>query len=156
MDEGESDCLGLVVKKLLIDRKELDLALSSNEPEAHFYLDLNTGKIRKTAARSIAGQEDYDFVFHDLAKRTNFIPLPKHTDTSFKELVRQFAGRTGDAELKSQLQELLKGKFARFQLNELFFDHPEELKNWKTFLREKYLEELSGKLKNEGLTLQLA
>jgi hypothetical protein len=156
MDEGESDCLGLVVKKLLIDRKELDLALSSNEPEAHFYLDLNTGKIRKTAARSIAGQEDYDFVSHDLAKRTNFIPLPKHTEASFKELVRQFAGRTGDAELKSQLQVLLKGKFARFQLNELFFDHPEELKNWKTFLREKYLEELSGKLKNEGLTLQLA
>jgi hypothetical protein len=156
MDEGESDCLGLVVKKLLIDRKELDLALSSNEPEAHFYLDLNTGKIRKTAARSIAGQEDYDFVSHDLAKRTNFIPLPKHTDTSFKELVRQFAGRTGDAELKSQLQDLLKGKFARFQLNELFFDHPEELKSWKNFLREKYLEELSGKLKNEGLTLQLA
>jgi hypothetical protein len=156
MDEGESDCLGLVVKKLLIDRKELDLALSSNEPEAHFYLDLNTGKIRKTAARSIAGQEDYDFVSHDLAERTNFIPLPKHTEASFKELVRQFAGRTGDAELKSQLQELLKGKFARFQLNELFFDHPEELKNWKTFLREKYLEELSGKLKNEGLTLQLA
>jgi hypothetical protein len=156
MDEGESDCLGLVVKKLLIDRKELDLALSSNEPEAHFYLDLNTGKIRKTAARSIAGQEEYDFVSHDLAKRTNFIPLPKHTEASFKELVRQFAGRTGDAELKSQLQELLKEKFARFQLNELFFDHPEELKNWKTFLREKYLEELSGKLKNEGLTLQLA
>jgi hypothetical protein len=132
------------------------LALSSNEPEAHFYLDLNTGKIRKTAARSIAGQEEYDFVSHDLAKRTNFIPLPKHTEASFKELVRQFAGRTGDAELKSQLQELLKEKFARFQLNELFFDHPEELKNWKTFLREKYLEELSGKLKNEGLTLQLA
>ncbi|HXF48610.1 MAG TPA: UPF0158 family protein [Verrucomicrobiae bacterium] len=144
------------MKKLLIDKKELDLALSSNEPEAHFYLDLNTGKIRKTAARSIAGQEDYDFVSHDLAKRTNFIPLPKHTETSFKDLVRQFAGRTGDAELKSQLQELLKGKFARFQLNELFFDRPEELKNWKNFLREKYLEELSGKLRGEGLTLQLA
>lgn len=144
------------MKKLLIDKQELDLALSSNEPEARFYLDLNTGKIRKTAARSIAGQEDYDFVSHDLAKRTNFIPLPKHTEISFKELVRQFAGRTGDAELKSQLQELLKGKFARFQLNELFFDHPDELKNWKTFLRERYLQELARKLKNEGLTLQLA
>ena len=143
------------MKKVLIDRKELDLALSSNEPEAHFYLDLNTGKIRKTAAHSIAGQEDYDFVSHDLAKRTNFIPLPKHTETSFRDLVRQFADRTGDAELKSQLQELLKGKFARFQLNELFFDHPDELKSWKTFLQEKYLQELAGKLKNEGLTLQL-
>jgi hypothetical protein len=144
------------VKKILIDKKELDLALSSVDPEAHFYLDLNTGKIRKTAARSIAGQEDYDFVTHDMARRTNFIPLPKHTEASFKELLRQFSGRTDNAELKSQLEDLLKGKFARFKLNELFFDHPHELKNWKSFLREKYLEELSAKLKNEGLTLQLA
>ena len=144
------------MKKILIDKKELDLALSSNEPEAHFYLDLTTGKIRKTATRSIAGQEDYDFVSHDLAKRTNFIPLPKHTENSFKDLVRQFADRAENAELKTQLQELLKGKFARFQVNEIFFDHPDELKNWKSFLRERYLEELSGKLKSEGLTLQLA
>ena len=142
--------------KILIDKKELDWALSSNEPEAHFYLDLNTGTIRKTAARSIAGQEDYDFVSHDLAKRANFIPLPKHTEASFKDLVRQFADRTESSGLKSRLQELLKGKFARFQVNEIFFDHPDELKNWKSFLREKYLEELSGKLKNEGLNLQLA
>ncbi|MCI0595791.1 MAG: UPF0158 family protein, partial [candidate division Zixibacteria bacterium] len=139
-----------------IDRRELDWALSSNEPEAHFYLDLNTGKIRKTAARSIAGQEDYDFVSHDLAKRTNFVPLPKHTEASFKELVNQFAGRTGNEELKTQLQNLLKEKFARFKLNEIFFEHPDELKRWKSFLQEKYLEELSGKLKSEGLTLQLA
>ncbi|MCI0406676.1 MAG: UPF0158 family protein [candidate division Zixibacteria bacterium] len=144
------------MKKLLIDRRELDWALSSNEPEAHFYLDLNTGKIRKTAARSIAGQEDYDFVSHDLAKRTNFVPLPKHTEASFKELVNQFAGRTGNEELKTQLQNLLKEKFARFKLNEIFFEHPDELKRWKSFLQEKYLEELSGKLKSEGLTLQLA
>lgn len=144
------------MKKILIDKKELDLALSSNEPEAHFYLDLNTGKIRKTAARSIAGQEDYDFVSHDMAKRTNFIPLPKHTEVAFRELVRQFSGRTKNGELKTRLQELLKEKFARFELNEIFFEHPDELKHWKSFLQEKYLEELSGKLKNEGLTLQLA
>lgn len=144
------------MKKILIDKKELDLALSSAEPEAHFYLDLNTGKIRKTAARSIAGQEDYDFVSHDLAKRTNFIPLPKHTEASLKELVRQFCGKTENEELKAQLRDLLQGKFARFKLNELFFEHPNELKNWKSFLREKYLEELTGKLRNEGLTLQLA
>lgn len=143
------------MKKILIDKKELDLALSSNEPETHFYLDLNTGKIRKTAARSIAGQEDYDLVSHDLAKRSNFIPLPKHTETSFKELVRRFSEKTESEELKAQLQNLLKEKFARFKLNEIFFEHPDELKRWKSFLREKYLEELSGKLKNEGLTLQL-
>ncbi len=144
------------MKKILIDKKELDLALSSVEPEAHFYLDLNTGKICKTAARSIAGQEDYDFVSHDMARRTNFIPLPKHTDASFRELVRQFCQKTESEELKIQLEGLLKEEFARFKLNELFFDHPGELKNWKSFLREKYLEELAGKLKNEGLTLQLA
>ncbi len=142
-------------KKILIDKKELDLALSSNEPDSRFFLDLNTGKIRKTAVRSIAGQEDYDFVSHDLAKRTNFIPLPKHTETSFRELVRRFAEVSTIAELKAQLEELLKQKFARFKLNEIFFDHPEELKRWKGFLREKYLEELSGRLKNEGLTLEL-
>ncbi len=144
------------MKKILIDKKELDLALSSSEPEAHFYLDLNTGKIRKTAARSIAGQEDYDFVSHDMAKRANFIPLPKHTEASFKELVSQFSERTEVEEVKSQLRNLLKEKFARFKLNEIFFEHPDELKNWKSFVREKYLEELTGKLKNEGLTLQLA
>ncbi|MGH8003657.1 MAG: UPF0158 family protein [Limisphaerales bacterium] len=144
------------MKKILVDKKELDLALSSNEPEAHFYLDLNTGKIRKTATRSIAGQDDYDFVSHDLAKRSNFIPLPKHTEAAFKELVRQYSDRTENGELKSQLQDLLKEKFARFQLNEILFEHPDELKNWKSFLREKYLEELAGKLKNEGLTLELA
>ena len=143
------------MKKILIDKKELDLALSSNELETHFYLDLNTGKIRKTATRSIAGQEDYDFVSHDMAKRTNFIPLPRHTEASFKELVRQFSERTEVGELKTRLQELLKEKFARFKLNEIFFEHPDELKHWKSFLREKYLEELAGRLKNEGLTLQL-
>lgn len=144
------------MKKILIDKKELDLALSSNEPEAHFYLDLNTGKIRKTATRSIAGQEDYDFVSHDMAKRTNFIPLPKHTETSFKELMRRFSEKTESEELKAQLQTLLKEKFTRFKLNEIFFEHPDELKRWKSFLQEMYLEELSGKLKSEGLTLQLA
>ncbi len=151
----ESNLLRDAVKKILIDKKELDLALSSNEPEAYFYLDLNSGKIRKTATRSIAGQEDYDFVSHDLAKRSNFIPLPKHTETSFKELVRQFSERAENGELKSQLQELLKGKFARFKLNEIFFEHSEELHRWKAYLREKYLEELTSKLRNEGLTLQL-
>ena len=144
------------MKKILIDKKELDLVLSSNEPEAHFFLDLNTGKIRKTATRSIAGQEDYNFVSHDLTKRSNFIPLPKHTEIAFRELVGQFSERTENEELKSRLQELLKEKFARFKLNEIFFEHPDELKRWKSFLQEKYLEELSGKLKNEGLTLQLA
>jgi hypothetical protein len=141
-------------KKILIDKKELDLALSSNEPEACFYLDLNTGKIRKTAARSIAGQEDYDFVSHDLARRPNFITLPRQTETSFRELVHRFAEVSSSAELKARLEELLKQ--ARFQLNEIFFDHPEEMKRWKNFLREKYLEELSSKLKSEGLTLDLA
>jgi len=144
------------VKKILIDRKDLDLALSSAELEAHFYLDLNTGKIRKTAARSIAGQEDYDFVSHDLAKHTNFIPLPKHTETSFKELLKRFSESSPNADLKIRLRELLKQKFARFKLNEIFFEYPEEMKRWKSFLREKYLEELSGRLKNEGLTLELA
>lgn len=143
------------MKKILIDKKELDLALSSNETEAHFYLDLNTGKIRKTATRSIAGQEDYDFVSHDLAKRSNFIPLPKHTEASFRELVKRFAEVSSNSELKAQLEELLKQKFARFKLNEIFFDHPEELKRWKVFLRERYLEELAGKLTGEGLTLEL-
>ena len=143
------------MKKILIDKKELDLALSSTEPEAHFFLDLNTGKIRKTLSRSIAGQEDYDFVSHDMAKRSNFIPLPKHTEASFKELLRQFSDRTENEELKAQLQSLLKEKFARFKLNEIFFEHPDELKHWKSFLQEKYLEELSDKLKNEGLTLQV-
>lgn len=143
-------------KKLLIDKKELDLAVSSNEPDSHFYLDLNTGKIRKTASRSIAGQEDYDFVSHDLAKRSNFIPLPRHTETSLRELVKRFAEVSTNSELKIQLEELLKQKFARFKLNEIFFEHPEEMKRWKSFLREKYLEELSGKLESEGLTLELA
>ncbi len=156
MASRESDCPGVVIKKILIDKKELDLALSSSEPEVHFYLDLNTGKIRKTAIRSIAGQEDYDLISHDLAKRSNFIPLPKYTESSFRELVKKFYERTENGELKSQLQELLKEKFARFKLNEIFFEHPDELKRWKNFLQEKYLEELSGKLKKEGLTLQLA
>ena len=155
MVEGKPDYCGSVVRKILIDKKELDLALSSNEPEARFYLDLNTGKIRKTLSRSIAGQEDYDFVSDDLAKRSNFIPLPKHTETSFKELVRRFSERAENGELKSQLQELLKGKFARFKLNEIFFEHSEELHRWKAYLREKYLEQLTSKLRNEGLTLQL-
>ena len=144
------------MKKILIDKKELDLALSSNEPEAYFFLDINTGKIRKTATHSITGQEDYDFVSHDLAKRSNFIPLPKHTEASFKDLVRQFSDSTDNAELKVQLQNLLKDRLVRFKLNEIFFEHSDELKNWKEFLRDKYLEELAGKLKNEGLTLQLA
>jgi len=143
------------VKKILIDKKDLDLALSSAEPEAHFYLDLNTGKIRKTVTRSIAGQEDYDFVSHDLAKRTNFILLPKHTETSLKELIRLFAQKSENVGLKSQLEELLRQKFARFKLNEIFFEYPEEMKRWKSFLREKYLEELAVKLKSEGLTLEL-
>jgi hypothetical protein len=142
-------------KKILIDKKELDLALSSNEPEAHFYLDLNTGKIRKTAARSVAGQEDYDFVSHDMDRRSNFIPLPKHTETSLRELLKRFAEVSSNAELKTQLEELLKQKFARFKLNEVFFEHPEEMKRWKSFLREKYLETLYGRLKSEGLTLEL-
>jgi len=144
------------MKKILIDKKELDLALSSTEPEAHFFLDLITGKIKKTATRSIAGQDDYDFVSHELAKRSNFIPLPKHTEASFRELVRQFSERTESEELKSRLQELWKEKFTRFKLNEIFFENPDELRRWKIFLQEKYLEELSLKLKNEGLTLQLA
>jgi len=143
------------VKKILIDKKELDLALSSSEPDAHFYLDLNAGTIRKTAARSIAGQEDYDFVSHDLARRSNFIPLPKHTEAAIKDLVRQFSQKTESGELKNQLEGLIKEKFVRFRLNEVFFEHPNELKRWKDFLREKYLEELAGKLKSEGLTLQL-
>ena len=144
------------MKKILIDKKELDLALSSTEPEAHFYLDLNTGKIRKTATRSLAGQEDYDFVSHDIAKRTNFIPLSKHTEASFRELLKCFAESSQNADLKGQLEELLKQKFARFKLNKIFFEHPEEMKRWKSFLREKYLEELTGRLKSQGLTLELA
>ena len=143
------------MKKILIDKKELDLVLSSNEPEAHFFLDLNTGKIRKTATRSITGQEDYDFVSRDFAKRSNFIPLPQYTEISFRELVKRFSERAENGELKSRLQELLKEKFARFKLNEIFFEYPDELKRWKSFLQEKYIEELSGKLKSEGLTLQL-
>lgn len=143
------------MKKLLIDKKELDLALSSNEPGAHFFLDLTTGKIRKTVACSVAGLEDYDFVSHDLARRPNFVPLATQTEASLKELVRQFAERAESDELKAKLQDLLKGKFSRLKLNEIFFTHMEERRYWKSFLREKYLEELAGRLKGEGLTLQL-
>lgn len=119
-------------RALPVDWDELELALTTRDPEQAFYLDVMTGRLELLQRDLEASMAKSGLILVE--------PLPAYVEHSWME---RFADQMADRALGERLLETLRGRGAFKRFKHALLDHPKARERWFAF-RERRLHEAAG------------
>lgn len=153
------------MRKVKIDWMELSGAFESGSWEAHYYLDLETGKVLLiTSEVSHYLEEEPDYELSDWEQEmlqearqidegfgTRYITIPEQDSHEGYRDIERFIVTVRDQRLQDQLWRAVQGRGAFRRFKDVLLDHPDERERWFAFSDRCVHERMMDWLRFEGI-----